>query len=261
MSSDDNQHQKLIIRGRNIRVDENGLCCLNDIHRAAGFTKNQQPAQWARLPGTIKKIDRVLELIVGKSHNYTKEDMHRVYRAYRGADGGTYADARLALDYAEYLNPKLAIEVNEVFLRYKAADPTLADDIMDRASAEANEWMAARSISRAARLGYTDTLRDHGVAEPKEYAECTNATYRGIFGQTALQMRAARGLPKKKPLRDAMSLKELATVSFSEVLATERIQDEQCAGFVECRDATLKVSSAIRNLIDADVKDRRKRLL
>lgn len=252
---------QISLRGRAIRVDENGLTCLNDIWKAAGFTKNRQPAQWYRLPGTTRKIERVLTLIVGKSHNYSVDDMRRVYRTRRGPDGGTYADVRLALDYAEYLNPALAIEVKEVFLRYKAADPTLADDIMERADGAANEWMAKRSMARATRLGYTDTLKHHGVKGPSEYAECTNATYRGLFGKRAAELRKLRGVKKGKSLRDAMDLRELATISFAEVLSSDRIEDENCQGFSECHSATLKVSTAVRNLIESDKKDRQPRLI
>lgn len=252
---------QLSIRGRAIRVDENGLTCLNDIWKAAGFTKNRRPSHWQSLVTTNPRIIKVLKLITGKSGNYTKPDIQRVLRTRRGADGGTWADVRLALDYAEYLNPDLAIEVKEVFLRFKAADPTLADDIMERSDGPANEWMAKRSMSRATRLGYTDTLQNHGVTKPGEYAECTNATYRGLFGKRAKELRAERGLKKKEALRDAMDLKELATVSFAEVLSSDRIEDEECRGFSECHDATLKVSTAVRDMIDRDRKDRQKRLI
>lgn len=252
---------QLVIRGRAIRVDENGLTCLNDIWTAAGFTKNQRPGDWARLPTSIKRMEKVLALITGKSRNYDKADMHRVLKTRIGKNGGTWADVRLALDYAEYLNPALAIEVKEVFLRYKAADPTLADDIMERNDSAANEWMAKRSISRATRLAYTDTLKRHGVEKPGDYAECTNATYRGLFGKRAAQIRAEKGLKKSQPLRDAFDLKELATVSFAEVMAGDRIEDEDCRGFSECHLATLKVSTGVRDMIDRDMKDRQKRLV
>src|SRR5690348_6175690 len=240
MSAPAPEPKPLIIRGRAIRADDSGMICLNDIWSAAGFTKNQRPADWARLPTTLKRIERVLKLITGKSHNYEKADVLKAYKTKIGKDGGTWADVRLALDYAEYLNPALAIEVKEVFLRYKAADPTLADDIMERSTAEANEWIAKRSLSRAARLGYTATLKNHGVAERGHYAECTNATYRALFGKTAAQLKKEKGNPQK--LRDAMDTKELVTVAFAEVHASDRIEDEQCSGFVECRDATSKVA-------------------
>jgi len=252
----------LVIRGRAIRADENGLICLNDIWSAAGYKKYRRPGDWQRLATTNPRIERVLALITGKSRNYTVEDMRRVYRTRRGPDGGTYADPRLALDYAEYLNPALAIEVKEIFLRYKAADPMLADDIMERNGAEANEWIAKRSMARSARLGYTATLKQHGVSERKHYAECTNATYQGLFGKSAAQLKKDKGLPAKGgKLRDAMDVKELVTVSFAEVMSSERIEDEECVGFGECHAATRKVAGAVRDMIEGDRKDRQRRML
>lgn len=51
--------QPLVIRGRAIRADENGLICLNDIWSAAGFTKHQRPFDWMRLYTTQARIERV----------------------------------------------------------------------------------------------------------------------------------------------------------------------------------------------------------
>ena len=51
MSVPASEPQPLIIRGRAIRADDNGLICLNDIWTAAGFTKNMRPADWG--PGRI----------------------------------------------------------------------------------------------------------------------------------------------------------------------------------------------------------------
>jgi KilA-N domain len=255
--SDFDAANALTIRGRAVRFDANGLACLDDIWKAAGFSKNQPPSQWARLPSTIRKMERVSN-IIGKSQKVTKETMHLVYRTKRGEGAGTYADVRLALDYAEYLNPALAIEVKEVYLRFKGSDPTLADDLMQGADAESNEWLAKRSISRATRLTYTNTLKAHGVVERVHFALCTNAIYEGLFGKTAKQLKAERCV--KKGLRDAMSLKEIATVSFSEVLSVDRIEDEKREGFVECKDATFSVAKAVRGLLESEKQARQPRL-
>lgn len=67
----DDTANALVLRGRSIRFDENGLACLNDIWKAAGYSRNKMPYDWQRLPGTNAKIERVLELITGKSRNYT----------------------------------------------------------------------------------------------------------------------------------------------------------------------------------------------
>lgn len=257
----DNATAALAIRGRDVRFDENGLACLNDIWKAAGYSKNRSPAQWQRLPGTNRKIERVLELIVGKSHNYTAEDMRRVYRAYRGANGGTYADIRLALDYAEYLNPKLAIEVKEVFLRFKAGDATLADEVLQRASAEDNEWVAKRALGRAARLSYTDHLKDRGVKQGYEFGNCTNETYLGLFNRTAAELKQERALAKSASLRDAMSVNELVKVAFSEVLSVERMEAEDAQGYNQCRMATRVAASSVRRALEANKENSQLRLI
>lgn len=257
----DDPSRALVVRGRQVRFDDSGLACLNDIWQAAGFTKNQQPGEWSRLLTTRRKIERVLEIVTGKSRDYNADDMRRVFRTVRGRDAGTYADVRLALDYAEYLNPKLAIEVKEVFLRFKAGDATLADEVLQRASAEDNEWAAKRAIGRVVRLQYTAELKSRGVIEPKHYALCTNATYQNLFGKFAKEMKEAKGLPANANLRDEMDAREIAYLGASEALSVERMEDEDSSGFNECHKATTKAASAIRGAIEGDRKDRQKRMM
>jgi hypothetical protein len=244
-----------------VRFDQNGLASLDDIWIAAGFRKNQKPQDWAHLSVTHSKIEQVLKIVTGKSRNYTKDDIQRALRIRRGPAAGTYADVRLALDYAEYLSPKLAIEVKETFLRFKAADPTLADEVLNRASPEANEWAARRAMARAVRIGYTRELGARGVAEPKHYAECTNVTYRALFNKTAGELKEEKGLSKNQNLRDRMALKELAFVAAAEALSVERMEEEDSRGFPECRDATHKAGSAIHSAIEGDRRDRQRRLV
>lgn len=243
------------VRGREIHTDDNGLVCLNDIHKAAGFSVNRRPGDWRDNPSTGHLQIKVVERITGKSGNYTKEDWKRAIYTKRGADGGTYADVRLALAYAEYLDSNLALEVREVFLRYKAADATLADNILERASPEANEWAGTRALARGARRKYTDTLKDHGVVG-KDYGACTNTLYSALFDKTAAQLKTAKSLSKKASLRDAMTTDELVYVMAGETLSRERIIEERSDGGEACRVATGKSASFIRNAIEADRADR-----
>jgi hypothetical protein len=244
-----------VIRGRTVRVDENGLVCLNDIHSAGGFSTNQTPSQWQRLPFVTGLIVALLDRIMGKSHN-SNISTKSIITAKRGAAGGTYADRRLALAYAEYLSPKLALEVKDVFLRYLDADPTLADDILERATPEANEWVGTRALSRSVRHNYTDTLQNHG-AVGADYGACTNALYGALFDQTAGQMKKTKGLPAKGKLRDAMTNSELVFVMAGETLSVERIEEENCEDGRACRVATTKSARRIRDAIEADRRDRR----
>jgi len=181
-----------------------------------------------------------------------------VYAKRGRGNKGTYAHPILAAAYAGYLSTKLEIEVREVWLRYRKADATLADDILQRATPKDNEWAAVRAMARAKRVSYTDTLRDHGV-QGWGYSTCTNAVYRQILGGTAAQVRAERGIPKKN-LRDHLGTDELSFVMAAEVLASDRIEEEERFGSHDCADASSRSAGFIRQAIERDKMDRQKRL-
>lgn len=248
---------ELILRGKKIRVNKDGFVSLNDIHKAAGFSKNKRPFDWQRLPSTNPLIIATYERVTGKSRK-SKFRTSDVYKVVSGL--GTWAHPILAASYAGYLKPELEVEIKEVWLRYKSADPTLADEVLERASPEDNEWAARRAMGRAVRGAYTAELKARGVAAGKDYAICTNATYQGVFGFTAKALKAQKGLKKSASLRDNMSMSELAYIAASEALSVERMDDEDSRGFGECRRATSKAAGAIRSAIEADRKDRQKRL-
>lgn len=257
MSAD--KEQKMVIRGRKVGQDQLGLICLNDIHTAAGFSKNRTPHDWMRLITTQQRIEKVIKLNTGKSRNWTKIDMKTTYYTKRGAGGGTFVDARLALDYAEYLNPSLAIEVKEIFLRYKAADPTLADEVLERATDAQNEWAATRAMGRVKRNEFTAILGAHDV-KGFGYGNCTNAVYKEVLGGTKKQVMANRGLPVNADLRDVIPKNELVYVMMAETLASERIQDEGPMGNGPCAKATAKSAAFVRQAIEMDRNDRQKGL-
>jgi hypothetical protein len=249
-----------VIRGRTIRVDEQNRICLNDLHKAAGYSTHKSPSAWRDLPTTGPFQIAVLERITGKSGNFTREETRALIIA-KGSAAGTYAHPIMALAYAEYLSDKLAVEVKEVFLRYKAADATLADDILERAAPEANEWAGTRALGRSVRSRYTDTLKNHG-AEGKDYGMCTNALYQALFDGGAKKLREQKGLPAKSGnLRDRMTTPELVYVMAGETLSTERIEEERSEGGEECRKATTKSARFIREAIDADRRDRQRRII
>lgn len=243
------------VRGRLIRQAEDGFVCVTDIHNAAGFTKNQKPGDFIRLPQALAIMPVVHDETMGKSHSFK---MSNIWRARGGRDGGTYAHPLMALAYAEYLSPKLAVEVKQVFLRYRSGDASLADEVLERSSPEANEWAGRRAITRAVRNQFTSELDRRGVRDPKHYAICTNATYKKLFDGTAKQIRVKRGLPEKASIRDNLNLRELAFLAASEALSVERMEDEDSRGFNECHDATSKSAESIRAAIEMDRKSRKK---
>lgn len=246
------------LRGNLIRVDAEGFVSLNDIHRAAGFSENKRPAQWQRLPTTNPLIIATYERVVGKSHKGSFKTS-AVYRATTAT--GTWAHPILAAAYAGYLKPELEVEMREVWLRYRSSDATLADEILQQATSEQNEWAARRAMGRSVRGAYTAELHERGVIQSMHFAICTNETYSGLFGSPAKKLKEVRGLPKKANLRDHMSMKELAFLAASEALAVERMEDEDADGFPECKTATAKAAGAIRSAIDTDRQNRQRKLV
>ncbi|WP_158226449.1 KilA-N domain-containing protein [Bradyrhizobium sp. UFLA03-84] len=251
--------KELKVRGRAIRSDENGLICLTDIWDAAGFSVNQKPADWRNLPTTVRLLDALANRIAGLSGNKTKPAIKSMYYSKVGRGGGTFAHAVLACAYAGYLSPKLEVEVREVWLRYRSGDPTLADEVLERASPEANLWVATRAEARAIRNGYTDTLRDHDVYG-RGYMDCTDEAYLKLFGGRAKQLRSQRGLPQGSNLRDAMDIVELSAIKLTEALATQRITVEDSRGNLQCKEATGRTAANVKYAIDLEMKDRQKRL-
>ncbi len=250
----------MLFKKSRIRVDEEGRVCLNDIHKAAGFSKHQMPHDWLRGPSAAREVTALLARITGKSRNWTKEQIKSVYYTKVGQSGGTWAHENLALGYAAYLSPALAVEIRDVFLRYKKADVELADDILDRATPEENEWAAVRALSRVKRNEFTLSLQEHGVVG-FGYANCTDAVYKEVLDGSAKSLKERRGLAKKDNLRNSMSTDELVSVMFAETLSRQRINEEHPRGNSQCIAATRRSSAFVREAIEGDRKDRQRPLV
>jgi hypothetical protein len=244
----------LKIRGQFIRSDENGLISLTDIWKAAGFSANQKPGQWQGHDSTRKLMLALLERIGAKNPNSKKITVKTIYCA-KGA-GGTFAHPVLACAYAGYLSPKLEVEVREVWLRYRGGDASLADEILERASPEANEWAGIRALSRSTRNKHTAVLQDHGVVAPIDFANITNETYLALFDKRAKVLKTERGLKKRDNLRDKMGQSDLTYVMAAESLANERIEQTNPRGVTLCQIAVRRSARHIREAIEKDRADR-----
>lgn len=251
----------MLFKKTKIRVDENGLVCLNDIHRAAGFSKNQSPSDWMRLDSYQKEYAALLRRNTGKSRLWTKEEIRSISYTKRGAEGGTWADENLALGYAAYLSPALAVEIRDVFLRFKKGDETLHEEIRVNKAKRDPLFEQHREIGKRVRRTYTDTLKARGVANGYEYANCTNETYKHLLGGTAKELKIHRKLHPKANLRDHMSLAEIAYTMASEALAVERIEDQDALGYSACKTETRIAATTIRGAIESDRKNRLKKLV
>lgn len=236
---------ELALCGVRVRIDDEGLYCLNDLHRAAmgmglASPTTKTPYEFQRLPTMVDFVEETYNQ--GFSRIITK----------RGKGGGTYASEIVTLRYAAYLSAAFEREVYETFQKVVRADVDLTLALVDRQTdTEAARKIAARAQGKVARLAFTDTLKEHGVTG-SGFAQCTNAIYQPLLGGTKSEVAANRGLPLKANLREHMSGLELAAVMFSEELATHNIKTTNANGNRECaRHSAFAASSVTKVLNEA----------
>lgn len=246
----------LVLRGSKIAQAADGLVCLDDIWAAAKSPKGKAPTKWRSVAANRDLQIALYEKLFGKTSRY---EFSKIIRQVKDPQR-TFAHPILAVSYASFLSPKLAIEVKEIWLRYAQGDPTLADEILERSSSAANEWAGTRALARATRKDYTDTLRDHGV-KGSGYVECTDAIYKELLGGAAWQIRVQRQLPSRANLRNEMSATELTYVMATESLAKDRIEDEDSRGNFECTVASSRSAYFIKRAINDDIADRKRQRL
>lgn len=253
---------ELKLRGQRIRRDKEGRICLNDIHEAAGFSKNQMPADWQRLPNASREIASVLKRVTGKSRDWSKEEIKSVIYSVRGQGSGTWAHENIALGYAAYLSPDLAVEIRDVFLRYRRGDETLVSEVRaNRERAVNTARDEVRQHGKKVRRGFTDTLKEHGITLGWQYAQITDVTNQHLLGGTAKKLKRERGLPAKSSLRDHMPISELAFTMASEALAAERIEDQDARGYSSCRQETSLAAQSIKTALETDRQNRQRKLV
>lgn len=249
----------IILRGVRITEDANGHWNLNDIWALAKSPESKAPKYWKR----GKAVERLIAALQKKvTNSHLKENSRIIPVIYssrgRGHDG-TFAHPILAAAYAGYLSEKLEIETREIWLRYRSGDATLADEILERASPEANEWAGTRALGRVKRNEFTEALQAHGVSG-FGYAVCTDAIYETLFDARTRSLKETRGLPANANLRDSMNSDELVSVMFAEMLSKQRIDEENPLGNRGCEEATRRSSKRVRATIEEDRRDRQKRL-
>lgn len=210
--------EELVIRATRISSDANGNVCLNDLYEVAGRPENLQASQWVRHKRTQSLKSALDDRIVCATHR-SEEEVARTtyYVSGRGVKAKTYAHPVLALEYAECLNPDIGVEVKEVFLRYRADDISLANDILDRIAEQ------VRDDEMRVHIRGEITMRNKELAgEGKkagcrgwEYSELHNSGYRGLYnGLDEGGIHRLKKLTKSQTILDHMSAAEGAANLF-----------------------------------------------
>jgi hypothetical protein len=244
------QNKELIIRGQRVTEDEHGNICLNDMWALAGSPENARPADWHRAK-RVSNLGRALAKRMVEILHYSTEKAEKSihYVVGRGRNARTYAHPVLALDFAEYLDPAIGVDVREVFLRYKAHDLTLAVEIMGAVTAQA-EYDTERVALR-------QSLKEHNkmaVGMAKELGATNFEAYNGsglfgLYAMTRAQLLKHKGLPPDSSHLDHAGHEELAANYFKATQAIAKMKRDGNKGQAAANEAHLQVAQAIRGTI------------
>ena len=240
------------LRGHLVEEDEFGRWNLNDIWLIAKAPSSRLPKECLKKKPTKRLSSELQKKVTNSLLKENKPNIPVIYSKVGRGNSGTFAHPVLAAAYAGYLSPKLEIETREVWLRFRSGDVSLADEILQRATPEQNEWAGVRALSRSKRNEFTSTLQAHGV-EGAGYALCTDAVYTGLFDENAQQLKVTKGIVKKSgSLRDAMDTDELVSIMFAESLSRKKIETDELAGNRQCVSATKQSTAFVRQAIEAN---------
>ena len=231
MTASTGANAPISLRGSRVTEDEEGNICLNDLYELAGRPENLQASQWVRHKRTKALRAALVDRIVCDTHRSSKDvDDSVYYPVGRGVKAKTYAHPVLALEYAENLSPPLGVEVKEVFLRYRANEISLANDIYDRIEAQVREDELRVQVRIDNTTRNKELARQGAKAgcQKYDYAELHNSGYRGLYnGLDAEGIHRLKKLTKNQKILDHMTAAEGAANAFWSTQAALRMQKER----------------------------------
>ncbi|OZI07992.1 hypothetical protein BWI93_11595 [Siphonobacter sp. BAB-5385] len=133
--------EKLIVfNGHSMNISQDGeMISLTDLWKACGADDSKRPAFWVRQEEAVGFIKATAK--------FFKCDLKSLLKTAKGRySGGTWAHVQIALEYAQYLSPDLAVQVNRVFL--------------ERLEEEANPELALKRGQERATLGWKRKGKD-----------------------------------------------------------------------------------------------------
>lgn len=239
---------ELVLRGERISVDEYGNICLNDLWKLAGEPENGRPTDWHRHKRTQALEEALRERMVENLHYSSGQPIFHVVGKGRGAR--SYAHPVLALDYAELLEPTFGVEVRETFLRYRSNDVTLALEIVEGLTEQAEYddlRVKLRQLVRDHNKMSAGAAKDAGVRNFEAY---NGAGLSGLYGgRTKAQLLRHKGLPEDAHNLDHAGHEELAANYFKATQAAAKLKREGIKGQSASNEAHREVGAAVRQTI------------
>jgi hypothetical protein len=214
--------QTLDVLGAGLKVNGE-MVSLTDLWKSQGGNSHNAPAQWIRLPESVKLLRELRKSFKGGNipHLETRRGRYT---------GGTYAHWQLALAYAKYLSPKLHLAVNDVFRRFQNADIELTENLISRTeSVEDLQRIEYRARVRQTNKALGSVISVHG-GEAKTFAMVHGLNNLAVTGKKTAEIKRTRGLTPSGHTRDVFTLEEMATMAFTEMLESRAIEKSRAIG-------------------------------
>jgi hypothetical protein len=242
---------EIILRNRRVATDDNGNVCLNDLWRLAGEPESKRPNDWHRGQRAKTLRAALCERIAEDLGKLAKDVEKSVYyTSGRGRGARTFAHRVLALDYAEYLDPQLGVDIREIFLRYKVNDVALALEILDGLTEQA-EYDELRLKLRQRLKEHNRILsgaaKGAGVTDFKAF---NGSGLRGLYGMTKDELLRHKNLPPEADHLNHAGHEELAANYFKATQTEAKLRREKIRGQANANDAHHTVGEAIRGTIE-----------
>jgi hypothetical protein len=144
---------------------------------------------------------------------------------------------------------KYRAEAAKLVLAFYDAPEELAIAAFDRITDKRTiQKTKARIDGIAVRKIETNVFASTGlVTESWQYGALTNATYQGLLGSTASELKAQMGLKPKESLRDSLDDVSLVAISLSELVAAKKAASAKTFG--ELRELTRAQAERVREAI------------
>lgn len=221
---------RMLLNDREISEDAFGFVSLTDMWVAAGRPNSLTPARWKQNPGPTRLIDAFVEK-VGQSYLNENSAVGTAVYTKIGRGGSTFAHASIALSYAKALSPEFELAVNDLFIRFKSDAVTLALDIL--------EGLTEQAEYDDMRVKLRRLVKDHNKlsAAAAQASGVTNfeayngAGLKGLYGGlNKAQVLDRKGLPDDAHHLEHAGHEELAANYFKATQAEARLRRDAKRG-------------------------------
>lgn len=232
----------LIYGNSRIRITKDKRVSVLDLIAANGYKKPYDA--WAKVQNAYPRLSSKMEdfKFEGKGQRLTPVANKAVVLELLMVLHGDNSD-----DFREWAAVELLDRLEE------EKRPELAVDRAFRIWAKQGksaDWIQARIESIHTRNVLTSTIAQHGALDGRSFSLCTNATYVGLFGKPAAELRAAAGLKASESLRSGFTDFTLTQVKLAEMMAANGIASKRLWGEQACAAECHRAAKAIADAVN-----------